>query len=163
MAQDFTVINVTPEQIVTRMVAFEPGPLPVADPQYVERMGGTPSSPDKVRATMPEWLSETVIPIPMIEEFKEELKQKGMLYEVCPTREWFFRGGPSSHRMGNLSHWSSATAHTMWRSSDAASRAGSCLSDTMGPGNHHRQRGRRQRWQTRTRVDEVARRPRPRA
>ncbi len=61
------------------MVAFEPGPLPVADPQYVKQMGGTQSSPDKVRAKMPEWLAETVIPVPMIEEFKEELKQKGML------------------------------------------------------------------------------------
>ncbi len=79
MSQDFTVINVTPEQIVTRMVAFQPGPLPVADPEYVERMGGVHPSPDKVRATMPEWLTETIIPVPMIEEFKEELKDKGLL------------------------------------------------------------------------------------
>ena len=32
MAQDFTVINVTPDQIVTRMAKFEPGPMPVSDP-----------------------------------------------------------------------------------------------------------------------------------
>ena len=80
MAQDFTVINVTPDQIVTRMVAFQPGPMPVPPPaDYIESKGGVHSSPDKVRATMPEWLAETVISVPMIEEFKEELKQKGML------------------------------------------------------------------------------------
>jgi ribonuclease Z len=80
MAQDFTVINVTPEQIVTRMVAFEPGPMPVPPPQeYIERMGGVRPSPDKVRASMPDWLAETIIPVPMIEEFKEELKAKGLL------------------------------------------------------------------------------------
>jgi len=80
MAQDFTVINVTPEQIVTRMVAFEPGPMPVPpDPAYIESKGGVHSSPDKVRASMPGWLEETIIPVPFIEDFKKELKAKGML------------------------------------------------------------------------------------
>jgi len=80
MAQDFTVINVTPEQIVTRMVAFEPGPLPVPPPpEYIESKGGVHPSPDEVRASMPEWLAETIISVPMIEEFKEELKEKGLL------------------------------------------------------------------------------------
>ena len=80
MAQDFTVINVTPDQIVTRMVAFQPGPMPVPPPaDYIESKGGVHSSPDKVRATMPDWLAETIISVPMIEEFKEELRQKGML------------------------------------------------------------------------------------
>jgi ribonuclease Z len=80
MAQDFTVINVTPEQIVTRMVAYEPGAMPVPpDPEYIESKGGVRSSPDQVRATMPEWLKETIIPVPMIEDFKEELKSKGLL------------------------------------------------------------------------------------
>jgi hypothetical protein len=32
-----------------------------------------------VRASMPDWLSETIIPVPMIEEFKKELKSKGLL------------------------------------------------------------------------------------
>jgi ribonuclease Z len=80
MAQDFTVINVTPEQIVTRMVAFEPGPLPVPPPEdYIVSKGGVQPSPDKVRATMPDWLAETIISIPMIEDFKQELKAKGLL------------------------------------------------------------------------------------
>jgi hypothetical protein len=80
MAQDFTVINVTPEQIVTRMVAFEPGPMPVPPaPGYVEAKGGVHPSPDKVRATMPDWLSDSIISVPFIEEFKEELKEKGLL------------------------------------------------------------------------------------
>ena len=80
MAQDFTVINVTPDQIVSRMVAFEPGPFPVApDPAYIEAKGGVQSSPDKVRATMPDWLTETIMSVPMIEDFKEELKAKGLL------------------------------------------------------------------------------------
>jgi hypothetical protein len=42
-------------------------------------MGGVHPSPDKERATMPEWLTETIISVPMIEEFKEELKDKGLL------------------------------------------------------------------------------------
>ena len=80
MAQDFTVINVTPEQIVTRMVAFEPGPMPVPPSQeYLDSKGGVQPSPDKVRATMPDWLTETLIPVPFIEDFKEELKAKGLL------------------------------------------------------------------------------------
>jgi len=80
MAQDFTVVNVTPEQIVTRMTAFEPGPMPVPpDPEYIKSKGGVRSSPDKVRASMPGWLEETIIPVPFIEDFKEELKQKGLL------------------------------------------------------------------------------------
>jgi ribonuclease Z len=79
MAQDFTVINVTPQQIVTRMTHFEPGAMPVSDPEYVKAKGGVRPSPDKVRATMPDWLAESIIPVPFIEEFKEELKQKGLL------------------------------------------------------------------------------------
>jgi hypothetical protein len=80
MAQDFTVINVTPEQIVTRMVAFEPGPMPVPPPaEYIEEKGGVHPSPDEVRASMPAWLEETIIPVPFIEDFKDELRAKGML------------------------------------------------------------------------------------
>jgi len=79
VAQDFTVINVTPEQVVTRMVAFEPGPFLVSDPGYVERMGGSKSDPDAVRAGLPGWLTDSIIPVPKIEAFKEELKQQGML------------------------------------------------------------------------------------
>ena len=59
VAQDFTIINVTPEQIVTRMAKFEPGPFLVSDPEYVERMGGSKSDPDAVRAGMPDWLSDS--------------------------------------------------------------------------------------------------------
>jgi ribonuclease Z len=79
MAQDFTVINVTPQQIVTRMTHFEPGPMPVSDPEYVKAKGGAQPSPDKVRGTMPDWLAETVLPVPFIEEFKAELESKGLL------------------------------------------------------------------------------------
>ena len=74
MAQDFTIINVTPEQIVTRMARFEPGPMPVADPEYVNSKGGVHPSPDKVRASMPDWLTESIISV----SFIEELKQKGL-------------------------------------------------------------------------------------
>ena len=79
MAQDFTVINVTPQQIVTRMTHYEPGPMPVSDPEYVKSKGGAQPSPDKVRGTMPDWLEETILPVPFIEEFKRELKAKGLL------------------------------------------------------------------------------------
>jgi len=79
VAQDFTIINVTPEQIVTRMARFEPGPFLVSDPEYVERMGGSKSDPDARRAGMPDWLSDSVIGVPKIEAFKEDLKQKGLI------------------------------------------------------------------------------------
>ena len=70
----------TPDQIVTRMVKFEPGPMPAApSPEYMKEKGGAQSSPDKVRASMPDWLTETIIPVQFIEDFKEELKAKGML------------------------------------------------------------------------------------
>jgi hypothetical protein len=45
----------------------------------MKEKGGAHSTPDKVRASMPEWLEETIIAVPMIEDFKEELKAKGML------------------------------------------------------------------------------------
>jgi ribonuclease Z len=77
VAQDFTIINVTPEQIVTRMAAFEPGPFLVSDPAYLERMGGASGDPDAVRAYMPDWLSDSVISVPKIEAYKAELKQQG--------------------------------------------------------------------------------------
>ncbi len=57
---------------------FEPGPLPVVDFEQVERIGGVHPSPDKVYATMPDWLAQTMNPVPMFEEFKEELKEKGL-------------------------------------------------------------------------------------
>lgn len=79
MAQDFTVINVSPQQIVTRMTHFEPGPMPASDPEYIKAKGGVQSTPSEVRGTMPDWLTQSIIPVPFVEEFKEELKQKGML------------------------------------------------------------------------------------
>ena len=62
-----------------RPVKFEPGPFLVSDPEYLARMGGSKSDPDAVRAGMPGWLSDSIIGVPKIEAFKEELKQKGML------------------------------------------------------------------------------------
>jgi ribonuclease Z len=79
VAQDFTIINVTPEQIVTRMARFEPGPFLVSDPEYVERMGGSKSDPDAMQPRMPDWLSDSVIDVPKIEAFKEDLRQKGVI------------------------------------------------------------------------------------
>jgi len=53
-------------------------PVPPSQ-EYLDSKGGVQPSPDKVRATMPDWLTETLIPVPFIEDFKEELKAKGLL------------------------------------------------------------------------------------
>jgi ribonuclease Z len=75
LAQDFTVVDVTPEQIVTRMVKPEPAPLRVVDRQYQARMNPQPDP--SVMHGLPDWLEETVIPIPFIEEFKKQLGESG--------------------------------------------------------------------------------------
>ena len=77
VSQDFTVINVSPSQIVSRMVAFEPAPFLVSDPEYIAAMGGANQDASKMHG-MSEWLEDTVISVPEIEAFKAELAAKGM-------------------------------------------------------------------------------------
>jgi ribonuclease Z len=77
IAQDFTIINVTPQQIVTRMAAFEPGPFLVSDPAYTEAMGGM-NQDASVMHGISKWLDDTIIKVPEIEAFKQELAAKGM-------------------------------------------------------------------------------------
>ncbi len=77
IAQDFTVINVTPEQIVTRMAAFEPAPFLVSDPEYTAAMGGA-NQDASVMHGISQWLDDTIISVPEIEAFKRELADKGM-------------------------------------------------------------------------------------
>jgi ribonuclease Z len=77
ISQDFTVINVTPAQIVSRMAAFEPAPFLVSDPEYIAAKGGANQDPSQMHG-MSEWLEDTVISVPEIEAFKKELAAKGM-------------------------------------------------------------------------------------
>ena len=63
-AQDFTVINVTPEQIATRMVKFEPAPLSVVDFEHVRHRAGLARRDD--------------YPRPDDRGVKEEVKEKGL-------------------------------------------------------------------------------------
>ena len=77
IAQDFTIINVTPAQIVTRMAAFEPAPFLVSDPAYVQQMGGM-NQDASVMHGVSKWLDDSIIPVPEIEAFKAELAAKGM-------------------------------------------------------------------------------------
>ena len=77
IAQDFTVINVTPQQIVTRMAAFEPAPFLVSDPEYIAAMGGA-NQDASVMHGISQWLEDTIISVPEIEEFKAELARRGM-------------------------------------------------------------------------------------
>ena len=76
LAQDFTVINVTPAQIVTRMAEYEPGPFIVSDPEYLKRQGGANQDPSVMHG-LPEWLEKTIISVPQIEKFKRELAESG--------------------------------------------------------------------------------------
>jgi ribonuclease Z len=78
VAQDFTVINITPEQIVTRMVEFDPLPFLVSDPEYIARMGGSNQDPSQNPGVLTDWLEESIIPVAEIEAFKAELREKGM-------------------------------------------------------------------------------------
>ena len=78
VAQDFTVVNITPEQIVTRMVNADPLAALVQDPDYVEARGGLHQDPSVNPGQVPDWLDETIIPIPEIEEFKAKLREMGM-------------------------------------------------------------------------------------
>ncbi len=48
----------------------------VTDKEYVAQMGGMQTDPS-VMAGLPEWLEETVIPVPEIEAFKKELERMG--------------------------------------------------------------------------------------
>ena len=76
VGQDYTVINVTPNQIVTRMVDVVPWDFIVSDPAYIEKMGGVNADPSVMHG-LPQWLEDSVIPIPEIEDFKKELDEMG--------------------------------------------------------------------------------------
>jgi ribonuclease Z len=76
LAQDYTVINVTPQQIVTRMAQVAPWDFIVTDPGYVQRMGGIHPDPSVMHG-LPAWLEETIIPVEAIEEFKQQLVKMG--------------------------------------------------------------------------------------
>jgi ribonuclease Z len=76
IAQDFTIINVTSEQIVTRMAEYEPGPFIVSDVEYIKRQGGAKQDPSVMHG-LPNWLEKSIIPVKEIEEFKKELAKMG--------------------------------------------------------------------------------------
>jgi ribonuclease Z len=76
ISQDFTVVNITPDQIVTRMVKSEPAPfLTPPDDAYVKSKGGSQS---KTMHLLPDWLDESIIKLDFIEEFRRELKSKSI-------------------------------------------------------------------------------------
>jgi ribonuclease Z len=78
VGQDFTVVNITPEQIVTRMVDYVPWSFIVSDPEYLQSKGGAQQDPSQHAGQVPQWLDDTIIQLPMIEAFKEELRRQGM-------------------------------------------------------------------------------------
>ncbi|WP_155981072.1 guanitoxin biosynthesis MBL fold metallo-hydrolase GntH [Nocardia sp. CNY236] len=77
LAQDFTIVNVTPQQIVSRMAAFEPAPFLISDRAYLASKGGA-NQDASVMHGLSAWLEDTIIGIPEIEAFKKELAEKGM-------------------------------------------------------------------------------------
>ncbi|MGI9586141.1 MAG: guanitoxin biosynthesis MBL fold metallo-hydrolase GntH [Acidimicrobiia bacterium] len=76
LAQDFTVFNVTPDQIVTRQADVKLWDFIVTDNEYAATKGGVKTDPS-VMTGLPDWLSDTIIPVDEIEEFKEQLKAMG--------------------------------------------------------------------------------------
>ena len=76
LAQDYTVVNITPEQIVTRATDIVPWDFIITDNEYAERMGGIRTDPS-VMTGLPEWLEKTIIPVAEIEAFKKQLEQMG--------------------------------------------------------------------------------------
>ena len=77
IAQDFTVINVSASQIVSRMAAFEPAPFLASDPAYLQSKGGAQQDPSVMHG-ISKWLDDSIISVPEIEAFKAELAAKGM-------------------------------------------------------------------------------------
>jgi hypothetical protein len=76
ISQDFTVVNITPDQIVTRMAKFEPAPfLTPPDEAYMKSKGGSQSS---TMHLLPDWLDEMIIKLDFIEDFRRELKEQGI-------------------------------------------------------------------------------------
>jgi ribonuclease Z len=76
LAQDYTVVNITADQIVTRSVDVVPWDYIVTDNEYAARMGGINTDPSMMTG-LPEWLEATVIPVPEIEAFKQQLAEMG--------------------------------------------------------------------------------------
>jgi ribonuclease Z len=76
LAQDFTVVNITADQIVTRMTEVVPWDFIMTDHEYTARMGGVNPDPS-LMSGLPEWLEETVIPVAEIEAFKKQLADMG--------------------------------------------------------------------------------------
>jgi hypothetical protein len=73
VGQDFTVVNITPEQVVSRQVEYVPAPFLVSDPDYTAAMGGLHQDPNQDLGTLPTWIEDGIIPITEIEEFKNEM------------------------------------------------------------------------------------------
>lgn len=76
LAQDYTVLNVTPQQTVTRMAQVTPWDFIATDPSYLQRKGGIRPDPNLMHG-LPAWLEETIIPVEAIEEFKQQLVEMG--------------------------------------------------------------------------------------
>jgi len=76
LAQDFTVVNITADQIVTRMTEVVPWDFILTDNEYTALMGGVKTDPS-LMAGLPEWLEKTVISVAEIEAFKKQLADMG--------------------------------------------------------------------------------------
>ena len=75
VAQDYTVVNITPGQLVVRMAEVDAWAFIVADPAYTQRMGRSNLDLSAVIG-LPDWLSDSVISVPEIEEFKRQVAQQ---------------------------------------------------------------------------------------
>jgi hypothetical protein len=60
------------------MVEYIPGPFIVSDPEYIASMGGSHQDSSQNPGTLTDWLEESIIPVPEIEEFKKHLREIGM-------------------------------------------------------------------------------------
>ena len=76
LAQDFTVFNVTPGHVVTRQADPKLWDFIVTDAEYAAAKGGVNTDPSLMTG-LPEWLSDTIIPVDEIEEFKRQLEAMG--------------------------------------------------------------------------------------
>ncbi|MFQ5968550.1 MAG: MBL fold metallo-hydrolase [Acidimicrobiia bacterium] len=76
LAQDFTVVNVTPEQVVSRVAEPLLWDYLITDHAYTQRMGGVQADPSLMTG-LPEWLEKTVIGVPEIDAFKQQLAEMG--------------------------------------------------------------------------------------
>jgi hypothetical protein len=88
IAQDFTVVNITPDQIVACMVDADLLAMIAADGEHIKARGGLQQDQSQNPGHVPGWLDDTIIPIPEIEAFPPLVVNSPGISGRTPPRLW---------------------------------------------------------------------------